>query len=548
MAQALPPIDMNDTGTQIAVVAICVSIVVLLNVRDALVQAWNHKQLPSIGTLLARGVAVMNSLTATSRRARPLRRDFAPHRRTLSLPVVEPHSTIHTRMDATAAARTSAPVALPSRLAALNTLPAHATPAPVRPVVVSPWKGGNWQIMAQTKSAIANPPNDMLDTIAYMRSEHLRGYGEHGKFLVPQGFTLEHGHPHQWFTRAIRGTNHQGVAGLPETGKDSRMRNQAISLMLQHTPKELAVYIIDGKGDWILFENKAHVRMCVLDSDDIEDAFMRLEEERNRRQNLINTYSRDHQVLTTWDTLPPEFRLEHDLPLMWVIVSELDMLTECFKTERAFELALSRQLRSSRSAGGRWTLSTQRFNGKETSWRGLVNHWSSGAQTFPTDDKPNTTMSTPQLIELGALPPSKMTLPLHAGIATVVAGSQAVTVRDSYLSGEEIGRLLAKLPDRVLVPQTAKKPVQDAAPPERSQRRQPASPAPSVAAETYPGPRMTIDEIAEYIARAPTTPQWRIERNLFGVSDETSYRSVCMAVERLRTSVTVGEPLAVSEE
>ena len=556
VGQAITPINMNDTGVQIIIILLCVLTLAFLALRDAAVRAWNQKRLPPFLVTRVRGVATMIRVAITYRGARSPQ-SSTPYHRTMTLPTAATPLAGRSFLADTPAVGipTSSAIAPESptatRITSLSALIQTTTPA-----VVVPWKGDTWQIMADTTSALANPPNDLRDIIAYMRSEHLRVYGEHGKFLVPQGFTLEQGVPHQWFTRAIRGTNHQGVAGLSDTGKDSRMRNQAISLMLQHPPEEISLWILDGKGDWILFENKAHVRMCVRDPDDIEDAFKLLEEERHRRQTLINDYTRDHQVLTTWDTLPPEFRFAHDMPLMWVIVSELDMLMECFKTERAFEVALSRQLRASRSAGGRWTISTQRFNGKETSWRGMINHWSSGAQTFPTDDKPNTSLSTPQLRERGALPPSSMTLPLHAGVATVVAGNQAVTVRDPYLSGEEIGRLLATLPDRVLPlsQKAATKVAQKTPPPERRPSRSPApmpratSPAPSVVAETYPGPRMTLDEIAEYIARSPQIPQWRIERNLFGVSDETSYRTVCMAVERLRTSVTVGEPLAVSEE
>ena len=404
-------------------------------------------------------------------------------------------------------------------------------------------------------TAMLTPPDDLDEMIRFMHSEHQRLEGRAGAYLVPLGWAVEErGIPHLYWHTLIGDCNHTGTAGQSDTGKDARLMWQTLALMLQHDPSELAVYIIDGKGDWVIFRNCAHVRLLAIDQDEIPQAFAALEAERLRRQQIIRSYTETANVRTKWETLPAELRRSHDMPLMWVVVTEISLLRAAFKNARDFDNALTRELVAARAAGGRWNVSGQFFNGFGTSWRGQISHWASAAQVLDSDDEPNTSLSTKRLVELGAIPPSQLSLP---GVFTQVprGGRRAVTTRDSYLRDTVFASALARLPQRATAPVAVPAPVPSIPVPMHTTASA-ASPAPPVvavvatpepapvtsvaavepppAAPVYRGPTMTTAEIAAYLQANPHRPQWEIEEELFGEKGGMAYRRVHAAALLLR--------------
>lgn len=229
---------------------------------------------------------------------------------------------------------------------------------------------------------------------------------------------------------------HLLVTGETGAGKDGQLFVLTAALCRRARPDQLQIYWIDGKGpDGALWRGKRHNwREPVTREEDIPAALEALNAERQRRMQVIEACG-----VTKWEELPEAVRLQ--LPLLWIVVSELKLLKAAFGKD--FEAALERELVSARAAGIRYCLSTQTATNMQTEWRSQIGLFVAGAQSSRDADKPNIGLGTDEIRERGGIPPSELP---DRGYFTVRLKRQVLSVRASYISLDERKTLLAGLP------------------------------------------------------------------------------------------------------
>lgn len=284
--------------------------------------------------------------------------------------------------------------------------------------------------LAGADHALKNPPSDFRTLVAAVRAKGNEPY------RVPLG----------WHTgglvtaRLTDDVNHVLITGQTDAGKDNAVMGMFLSLAAVHNPQQAQFCIIDGKGlGWQKWAKKAHTWRLALDPEEIAGTMAALVTERQRRKTILQAAD-----VEKWDEYQGD-----DIPLLVVFVSEL-LLLENAVGSKALTSWLNTELTAARAFGIRYLLATQTASNFDTQWRSQISLFLAGFQPTPTQDKPNTGMSTAELEALGGLPPSKLPSPSSgaAGVFTAIQGRDIATVRTSYLSGQHRTWVLSTLPDR----------------------------------------------------------------------------------------------------
>jgi hypothetical protein len=106
-------------------------------------------------------------------------------------------------------------------------------------------------------------------------------------------------------------------------------------------------------------------------------------------------------------------------------------------------------LSSARAGGIRYCIGLQNATNLRMEWRSQIGCYIAGGQTSRDGDKPNLNMSTEEIRERGALPPSALP---SAGYFTMRRRRDVVTVRAPLITLAERRAILARLPDRPVPP------------------------------------------------------------------------------------------------
>lgn len=232
-------------------------------------------------------------------------------------------------------------------------------------------------------------------------------------------------------------TNHALITAETDMGKDGWAFVALSTLCSRAKPDQVQTFLIDGKGpDAELWAGRAHNwRAPVASEDEVEGAVQALEVERARRMKVL----KDHGV-TKWEELPL-IAGRPMMPLLVVYVNELKLLKKPLGT--GLETWLEQELASARAAGIRYMLATQNATKMKTEWRSQIGLFVGGFQSSRHADEPNVGLSTEEIREQGALPPSEIPGP---GYFTVRLRRQVVSVRASRVDLAERKAIIASLP------------------------------------------------------------------------------------------------------
>ncbi len=292
-------------------------------------------------------------------------------------------------------------------------------------------------------TALVRPPANMRAI-----HEHIVKNNTEKPYSFPVGWRSANGQPILLDAAFVGDVNHIALTGFTDSGKDSWAQQVLLYLALTHSPEQLQIAIIDGKGgmSWIDWEKKRHVALLAEEDVDVRPAMDWLREERQRRRIVLK-----NARCEKWEEY-----VENDLPLLIVFISELMLLQNATsKTELADWM--NSELTSARSMGIRYIVSGQTFTRLDTRWRSQIGLYVAGYQPRSDANEPNTTLTDAEIIKFGtmvdgsrlAVAPSDLPIPPEgAGVFTCVQGRMARTVRASYLSKEYRFALLDQLPNK----------------------------------------------------------------------------------------------------
>lgn len=316
-------------------------------------------------------------------------------------------------------------------VAAYRALRVHPTPdamgPPERDVAVSS------TTVPGADRALAHPP--ALEVA--LRQMHQVAPGD--RYRLPLGWYLAPDGPRVAFATLVRGVNHLAITGQSESGKDNAALGMLLALAAQHSPSDLQLCLVDGKGlDFAPFMGKVHVWRLALRPAEIAPAMRALTAERERRAELLRRAG-----VSKWD----EYQ-GGDLPLLVSYISELSLLQDAVGA-RDLEAWLNSELASGRAFGMRYIVATQTLSNFGTRWRSQIGLFLAGFQPSASQDAPNAGLTTAELRAAGGVPPSELPPPSSAaGVFSAVEGRQAITLRATYLDTPTRRRWLALLPDR----------------------------------------------------------------------------------------------------
>jgi len=286
--------------------------------------------------------------------------------------------------------------------------------------------------------ALAHPPTDLGVALHQIRVTTPPDQ----RYTVPLGwFLTSKGQPECITASFVGDVNHILITGRSDAGKDNAAMGMLLSLALTHSPEEVQIAIIDGKGgmDWANWQNKQHVAHLAMDMQDIVPVMQALKAERERRTVKLRN------IVSKWDEYTGT-----DLPLLVVYVAELALLQSAIG-KTALGDWLTTELVSSRALGIRYIIASQDVSGLDTTWRRQITLFMAGVQNAQSADMPNTSLYTKDLEALGAIPPSQ--LPggkAAAGVFTCIQDRVVSTVRTTLLAGATRQNLLARLPNKSL--------------------------------------------------------------------------------------------------
>ena len=154
---------------------------------------------------------------------------------------------------------------------------------------------------------------------------------------------------------------------------------------------------MDGKGlDYIGWRNKAHTWLLATDLEEIAPAMQQLTAERISRKTILADAG-----VSKWDNYAG-----NDLPLLVVFVSEL-LLLQSATSKSELTNWLEIELTAARAFGIRYLLATQTASNFSTQWRSQVSLFMAGFQPSQSQDAPNVAITTNEVDQAGAVPPSK---------------------------------------------------------------------------------------------------------------------------------------------
>jgi hypothetical protein len=280
--------------------------------------------------------------------------------------------------------------------------------------------------------ALAQPPADFRAVLSAVRDRGVDRYRfPLGWYTGTTGGKLQ--------TAQLQGdVNHMLITGQSNAGKDNAALGMLLALAHTHSPTEVQVAIIDGKGlDWEGWAGKAHTWLLASEPEEVSPAMLALSSERQRRRKVLRDAGAS--------------KLENyrggDMPLLVIFVSEL-LLLENATSKSELTSWLNTELTSARACGMRYLIACQSATGFSTQWRSQISLFLAGFQAARHGDEPNTALLTTDIEALGAVPPSKLPAPTEdtAGVFCAVQGGQAVNVRASFIHDNQRDYLLAQLP------------------------------------------------------------------------------------------------------
>lgn len=283
--------------------------------------------------------------------------------------------------------------------------------------------------LAGAGGALAKPPADFRLVL-----DALRAKGP-GRYRFPLGWcATEQG---GWLqTAQLSGdVNHILLSGQSDSGKDIAALNMLLALAATHSPEQLQVAIIDGKGlDWAGWQNKAHCWRLATEPEEIKPGMDALSSERQRRRSVLKAAG-----ASKWENYKGG-----DMPLLVIFVSELLLLQSATsKTDLTNWLEI--ELTSARACGMRYIIATQTATGFSNQWRSQISLFLAGYQPNRHADEPNTGMGTGDIEQAEAVPPSKLPAGV-GGVFVAIQGATAINLRTSLISDEQRDYLLAQLP------------------------------------------------------------------------------------------------------
>jgi len=281
--------------------------------------------------------------------------------------------------------------------------------------------------------ALAKPPTNLQHTLSWLRRKD-----PSQQYAFPIGWYRNKDDQAALCYGAFVGdVNHILISGMSDAGKDNVALNILFTLALSHSPAQLQIAVIDGKGlDFSGWKDRAHTWRLASQSKEIGPAMEALSAERERRRAILEVAG-----VSKWENYAGG-----DLPLLVTYISELSLLEDA-TNPRDLTQWLNSELAAGRAFGMRYIIATQTVSNFSTRWRSQISQYLAGFQPSESQDQPNTGLTTRELESLKSVPPSKLPAPpTGAGVFTAIHGRDCVTVRASYLSDEQRRAWLQRLP------------------------------------------------------------------------------------------------------
>jgi DNA segregation ATPase FtsK/SpoIIIE, S-DNA-T family len=279
-------------------------------------------------------------------------------------------------------------------------------------------------------AALAQPP-DLETTIQTLAQD-----APTARYRFPLGWSVVNGRPALSQGAFVGDINHILLTAQSDGGKDTWAIGALLSLAATHSPQELQLCIIDGKGlDFVGWRKLPQVWRTALTPDEIAPAMQALSAERERRRRILSAVG-----VSKWDAYQGG-----DLPLLVVFISELALLQDA-TSAKILERWLNSELAAGRAFGMRYIVATQTASNFATRWRSQISLFVAGFQPSQSQDTPNTGLRTNEILRVNGVPPSELPAPpAGAGVFCVVAGREAITIRASLVDDAERCRWLESL-------------------------------------------------------------------------------------------------------
>lgn len=284
--------------------------------------------------------------------------------------------------------------------------------------------------VAGAGSALAEPP-DLEHTL-----QTLKQNAPQARYRFPLGWSSLDGRPALSQACFAADITHLLLTAQSDGGKDNWAIGALLSLAAEHTPSELQLCLLDGKGlDFTGWRGLPHVWRTALTPDEIAPAMRALSLERERRRRILSAAG-----VSKWDTYRGG-----DLPLLVTYVSELALLQDA-TSAKELERWLNTELAAGRAFGMRYIVASQTVSRFATRWRSQISLYVAGFQPSQSQDMPNTGLRTSEIERSGAVPPSALPPPPGgAGIFCIAWGRDAINVRAPLIDDAERRRWLEAL-------------------------------------------------------------------------------------------------------
>ncbi len=281
--------------------------------------------------------------------------------------------------------------------------------------------------------ALAKPPTNLQHTLSWLRRKD-----PSQQYAFPIGWYRNKDDQAALCYGAFVGdVNHILISGMSDAGKDNVALNILFTLALSHSPAQLQIAVIDGKGlDFSGWKDRAHTWRLASQGKEISLAMEALSAERERRRAILEAAG-----VSKWENYTGD-----DLPLLVTYISELSLLEDA-TSPRDLTQWLNSELAAGRAFGMRYIIATQTVSNFSTRWRSQISQYLAGFQPSESQDQPNTGLTTRELESTKSVPPSKLPAPpAGAGVFTAIHGRECITVRASYLSDDQRRAWLQRLP------------------------------------------------------------------------------------------------------
>lgn len=284
---------------------------------------------------------------------------------------------------------------------------------------------------------LKNPPSSIELVL-----QEIEGYHPDDPYAIPIGWQNAEGQP-DLVTASLHGDSpyfvgNVMISAMTRWGKNILEFLITMTMLLRNTPTQFLLFYIDGKGpDGNLMRGLAHNwHEPICTEEGIPGAIELLDQLRQERMTLLA----NHDV-TKWEELPAALRP----PLIWVVINEPTLLGKVLGKQ--LEPWLEAQLSSALAGGIRYCIVMQDASNWETGWRRQIGLAIAGGQVSAEADKPNLGLSTKEIEERSAYPPSR--LPQRCWF-TARLYREVISVSIAYMDVEYRKSLLARLPKKLM--------------------------------------------------------------------------------------------------